>query len=108
MSGGHMTAPELKAYRKKKGLTQQEAALKAELSQAYLALLERGKRRLTEKLTRKFVRLYGVSPAELPSHSPVRNVEDDRLARELAALGYPGFAYMRGGWKRNPSEVLLT
>ena len=29
------------------------------------------------------------------------------MARELAALGYPGFAYMRGGRQRNPAEVLF-
>lgn len=29
------------------------------------------------------------------------------MAKELAALGYPGFAYMRGGRKRNPGEVLF-
>jgi len=79
------------------------------VSQPYLALLEGGKRRVPEKLTRRAVRVFGVSPVALPTNpSPVRELENDRLARELAALGYPGFAYMKGGWKRNPVEVLLS
>ena len=79
------------------------------VSQPYLALLESGKRHVDEKLTRRAVRVFRASPAALPtSHSPVRKVEDEKLAKELAALGYPGFAYMKGGWKRNPMDVLLT
>lgn len=104
-----MTGHKFKEYRLKKGWTQVKAAMHLDVSQPYLALLERGKRKVPEKLTRKAVRVYGVSPAALPTNpSPVRQVEDDKLARELAALGYPGFAYMKGGWKRNPVEVLLT
>ncbi|HKC70368.1 MAG TPA: hypothetical protein VKB60_02040, partial [Terriglobales bacterium] len=26
----------------------------------------------------------------------------------MAALDYPGFAYLRAGWKRNPAEVLVS
>lgn len=104
-----MSGNELRELRRKRGWTQMEAAKRLGVSQPYLALLEVGKRRLDERLTRRAVRVYGASPAALPtSHSPVRKVEDEKLAKELAALGYPGFAYMKGGWKRNPMEVLLT
>jgi transcriptional regulator with XRE-family HTH domain len=104
-----MSRNELRELRRKRGWTQMEAAKRLGVSQPYLALLEAGKRRLDERLTRRAVRVYGASPVALPTkHSPVRKVEDDKLARELAALGYPGFAYMKGGWKRNPMEVLLT
>jgi transcriptional regulator with XRE-family HTH domain len=104
-----MSGNELRELRRKRGWTQMEAAKRLGVSQPYLALLEAGKRRLDERLTRRAVRVYGASPVALPTkHSPVRKVEDDKLARELAALGYPGFAYMKGGWKRNPMEVLLT
>lgn len=33
--------------------------------------------------------------------------ENDAVAFELAALGYPGFAHLRGGRKREPAEVIL-
>jgi transcriptional regulator with XRE-family HTH domain len=100
---------ELKTLRRQKRWTQIEAAKRLGVSQPYLALLESGKRRLGEAVTRRAVRLYGASPVALPTKSsPVREVEDEKLARELAALGYPGFAYMKGGWKRNPMEVVLS
>jgi len=103
-----MSGNELKGLRRKKGWTQVYAAKRLGVSQPYLALLEAGKRRLDEKLTRKVVRVFKASLSALPTQSCVRKVDDDRLARELAALGYPGFAYMKGGWKRNPMEVLFT
>jgi hypothetical protein len=43
-----------------------------------------------------------VKPERLPA------VKDQDLAKELAALGYPGFAYMRTWKLRNPAEVLTT
>jgi hypothetical protein len=36
-----------------------------------------------------------------------RPATTDALARQLSALGYPGFKYMRAGWTRNPAEVIL-
>jgi transcriptional regulator with XRE-family HTH domain len=104
-----MSANELKELRMERGLTQEQAAKRLGVSQPYLALLETGKRKLNDRLTRRVVRVLGASPAALPTGpSPVRNLDDDKLARELAALGYPGFAYMKGVWRRNPAEVLLS
>lgn len=104
-----MTGLELKLSRKKRGWTQLQAASRLDVSQPYLALLEAGKRKLPRKLTRKAINLYGFSPTALPPNSgPLRRASADMLARDLASLGYPGFAYMRSGWKKNPSEVLLT
>ncbi len=37
-----------------------------------------------------------------------QSVENDRLAFDLAALGYPGFSYLTAYSKRNPAEVLLS
>src|SRR3989442_12583469 len=37
-----------------------------------------------------------------------QSVENDRLAFDLAALGYPGFSYLTACSKRNPAEVVLS
>jgi transcriptional regulator with XRE-family HTH domain len=113
-----MSGNELKELRRKRGWTQVTAAKRLGLSQPYLVLLEAEKRRMNERLTRKAVRVYGASPVMLPVFEGNARMEslrslrddrrDDRLAKELAALGYPGFAYMKGGRKKNPMEVLLT
>jgi len=34
--------------------------------------------------------------------------ENDALAFELAALGYPGFAYLQASTERAPAEVVLS
>src|SRR5688572_8525220 len=37
-----------------------------------------------------------------------QSVENDRLAFDLAALGYPGFAHLKPRRKRSPGEVMLS
>jgi transcriptional regulator with XRE-family HTH domain len=106
-----MTPHELKAARLKKGLVQAQVAESLGVSQAYVNMLENGKRRVTPWLTRRVSTLYGLSPETLPvseEFAPAQT-DDQHLAESLAKLGYPGFAYMRT-WvlKKNPAEVLLT
>ena len=103
-----MTGTQLKVARKRHNWTQVEAASRLQVSQPYLALLEKGDRRLTPSLARKAVQVFHASPCVLPAREPSANVDPQRLAEQLAALEYPGFAYMHGGVKRNPAEVLLT
>src|SRR5437899_10134999 len=76
-------------------------------------MLESGKRRLTPELARRAMRVYGLPPTALPhSESTVLHTRTaaEALVRDLAALGYPGFAYLRPRtWRpKNPGEVLLT
>jgi len=104
-----MTPASLKASRKQKHWTQQQAAAMLGVSQPYLALLESGQRTLSPRLVRKAVRVYRLSSSLLPPASRSQSETDpEQLSRHLAALGYPGFAYLRGGWKRNPADVLLA
>jgi transcriptional regulator with XRE-family HTH domain len=106
-----MRPQELKAARLNKGWGQTQAAARVGISQAYLNMLENGKRRFTAKLARRFVLTYGLSPESLPVSEDFvpATVDDQRLAESLARLGYPGFAYLRTHTlKKNPSEVLLT
>jgi transcriptional regulator with XRE-family HTH domain len=107
-----MTGQQLQAARKQKGWKQERAALKLGVSQAYLSLMERDARRVPEKFAVKAVRVYGLSNALLPvetawDQAPL--ADDDRLASELAALGYPGLSYLRPGrHKKNPAQLLLS
>jgi transcriptional regulator with XRE-family HTH domain len=104
-----MTGQTLRSARLERGLTQQEAAVRLGVSQPYLALLERGKRPLTAELARKAVRKLNVRPTLVPCDQKFRArcPNTDSLAKQLSALGYPGFSYMRAGWTRNPAEVVL-
>jgi hypothetical protein len=77
------------------------------VSQAYVALLEKGRRRVPPELARKAVRAFKLNPVLLPANKP-SSATSEQLARDLSRLGYPGFAYLRGGWLKNPGEVLLT
>jgi len=106
-----MTPHELKAARLKKGLVQAQVAESLGVSQAYVNMLENGKRRVTPWLTRRLSTLYGLSPETLPVSEEFApsQTDDQHLAELLAKLGYPGFAYMRTRvLKKNPAEVLLT
>ena len=107
-----MRADNLRAERRRRGWGQVEAAERLGLSQPYLALLERGKRPLTAALARKVVMAYGLPPAELPlpmAFNPAERVDAQRLAEDLAKLGYPGFAYVRAAVRsKNPTQVLLS
>lgn len=107
-----MTEEQLRAGREKKGWNQVRAALHLGVSQPYLSLLERGERRVPERLARKAADVYGLSAAALPleaASEEIRTAGQGTLARDLAALGYPGLAYLGARRrKRNPAEVLLT
>jgi hypothetical protein len=74
-------------------------------------MLERNERRVPEQLTRKAAGLYSMSAAVLPATvtwDNVRPVDEETLASELAALGYPGLSYLKSKRRRNPAEVLLS
>src|ERR1700687_1652681 len=106
-----MKSHDLKAARLRKGWVQVQVAEYLGVTQAYVNMLENGKRRLTPALSRRVTALYGLSPETLPLSEefvPART-DNQHLAESLAKLGYPGFAYMRTHIpKKNPAEVLLT
>jgi transcriptional regulator with XRE-family HTH domain len=104
-----MKGQELREARLRRGLTQQETAEKLEVTQAYLSMLEHGHRLLPDSLARKVVEVLRAPPTTLPVReaslrAPLGN---ERLRSELAGLGYPGFAHLRGKVRHNPAEVLL-
>lgn len=105
-----MTGQDLKAARKEKGLTQAAAAARLHVTQGYVSMLERGRRPLPSHLVAKVLNAYHVPPLGLPLHGldARLSMTVDRLAKEMAALGYPGFSYMRVKPRWNPAELLVA
>jgi transcriptional regulator with XRE-family HTH domain len=103
-----MNCEQLKSARLERGWSQQKASERLGVTQAYVSMMESG-RRSTAPLARKLMQVYDLPPTVLPAHKVRENVTADSLARELALLGYPGFAHLRrGGRKVNPAEFLLS
>jgi transcriptional regulator with XRE-family HTH domain len=104
-----MTYQELKAGRVKAALTQLQAAPRLRVSQSYLSQLENGTRPVTTSLARRAASVYRLSATALPlPSSPTKKVDANKLAHQLASLGYPGFAHLRSGsYKANPAMVIL-
>ena len=101
---------ELRDGRRKAGLKQVEAAARLGVSQPYLSQLERGSRPVTSKLARAATALYRLPATALPMPETVKAgapVNPEKLARQLAGLGYPGFAHLRPSSKANPAAVVL-
>jgi transcriptional regulator with XRE-family HTH domain len=107
-----MKSRELRSARRSKGLSQVDAAARLGVSQPYLAMLERGQRRVTPRLAARAAKLYGLTPTVVPRSRPdlPTRADANTLARDAAGLGYPGFAHLRPSkWTpKNPGEVLLT
>ena len=100
----------LRDGRRKARLTQMEAASRLGVSQPYLSQLERGRRPLTPALARTAATLYRLPATALPVPDTVNAgalVNPEKLARQLAGLGYPGLAHLGSGSKANPAAVVL-
>jgi transcriptional regulator with XRE-family HTH domain len=102
-----MTPQTLKLARKLRKWTQVQAASRLRVSQPYLALLEKGVRKLTPALTQRAVTVFRTSPADLPYREPSSSV-DQNFAQQLSRLSYPGFANLRGGKGENPAVLLVS
>jgi transcriptional regulator with XRE-family HTH domain len=98
----------LRSARRTAGLTQQQAASRLGVSQAYLALIEGGRRPVTGPLRRRLVKLYRLGPTALPTDAGNPDAwGSSKLSAALAGLGYPGFR-QPGARQRNPASVLLS
>lgn len=102
-----MSGLQLRAARERLGLTQNQAARRWRMSQAYLSLMEGGRRRVPERLARRLVRAdTDLATALLPEVSS--NAAKD-LPTLLGTLGYPGFEYLaQPSTLSNPAAVVLT
>jgi transcriptional regulator with XRE-family HTH domain len=105
-----LSSEKLRDARERRGWTQDLAARRLGVSQPYLALLESGKRKLTNSLAVRVARLYRLGPEALPvtlDFSQPKRADNEEVMRALGALGYPGFAFARARQVQNPAELLL-
>jgi len=100
-----MTGQALRQARTNVGMTQVEAAARLGVSQALLSLMEKGERSVTPAVAERAVSRMHATPEQLPV-SPETHHNDDQLAADLGALGYPGYGYLQSE-PRNPAEVLF-
>jgi transcriptional regulator with XRE-family HTH domain len=103
-----VTGETLKTGRERANLTQQEAASRLRLTQAYLSMLERGRRPVTMELAAQAMRVFRLPPTALPLETDRHPTLDESVFKaELGALGYPGFSYLRGKSRYNPARLLF-
>ena len=103
-----MRPEQWRSARQATGLTQQQVADRLGISQAYVALLERGQRAVTAALASKMTKVYGLGPTALPlDEERIDSWNPASLAAALAGLGYPGFRHLHGGHTWNPALVFL-
>jgi transcriptional regulator with XRE-family HTH domain len=104
-----LTPDHLRLARQAVGFTQQQAAGRLGVSQAYLALMETGRRRVTDEVGLKMIGLYRLGPTVLPLRvDDLESWDSADLAKAVANLGYPGFRHLSGGTRDNPAVVLLA
>lgn len=105
-----MTGPDLQSARRSLSWTQKRAACKLGVTQAYLSMLERGRRAPSEEFAARLAAVYALSPTALSlpkGEWPPLQARGGEIAEELARLGYPGRKRERRGMARNPAEVLI-
>ncbi|SNT35127.1 Transcriptional regulator, contains XRE-family HTH domain [Granulicella rosea] len=103
-----MTGAELKHARLTVRWTQQQAAHRLGVTQAYLSMVERGSRPVSAELTAKVVEVFQISPTALPlGPYRFRALDEKQFKEALGALAYAGFSYLRGGERMNPADLLL-
>jgi len=106
-----MTSTELKEARRQAGWTQARLAERLGVTQAYVSLLEKGRRQVPVALARHVARLLSLPPTSLPFpglEEVSKPTTNEWVEQSLARLGYPGYAHRRRpGAGRNPIEVLL-
>src|ERR1700727_1480735 len=106
-----MDGTRLKEGRQKRNWTQLQAARALGVTQAYLSMVEKGRRAVSAVLAGKARKVYDlpatVLPLPLESSASVWSSPTHDFTADLAALGYPGFAYLKTKAPQNPAGVLL-
>ena len=106
-----MTGAELKKARLETARTQAQLAQQLGVTQAYLSLMESGKRPVPDRLQRRVASVLHLPPTALPmafAGDLELGSAEATVELGLARLGYPGLAYRRTRGKlRNPGDLLV-
>jgi transcriptional regulator with XRE-family HTH domain len=103
-----MTGADFKSARQASSWTQAQAAARLGVTQAYLSMVERGERAVSLELSSRAVKVLEVPATALPLAEYHARAHDAGFFQTmLGSLGYPGFAYLRGSARQNPTEVLM-
>jgi transcriptional regulator with XRE-family HTH domain len=102
-----MSGTDVARARMARGWTQRDLAKKLGVSQPYVSLLERNRRAVPHQLARRLSQALSLSPSTLPLGSVKHALVSRGAASSLGRVGYPGFAYLRGGHALNPAELLV-
>lgn len=102
-----MSGTDVARARKARGWTQHDLASRLGVSQPYVSLLERNRRAVPDRLALRLSKALGLAPSTLPLRPVTQAFGSHRAASSLGRVGYPGFAYLRGGQALNPAEVLV-
>ena len=89
------------------GLSQAEVARRLGVTQAYVSMLEQGRRPVPAALRDRVARVYRLGPAALRLTDDRSPLGSSDVAQSLAALGYEPLGYLRARRPLNPAEVLL-
>jgi len=104
-----MTGHDLRTARLASSWTQNDAAEKLGVTQAYLSMLEGGTRAVSSEIAEKAIHVFKIPATALPLGQYQHcNHNDGFFQRALGALGYPGFGYMPKSPKLNPTEILMA
>lgn len=103
-----MRGHDLKLARTASNWTQTEAAHRLGVTQAYLSMLERDARPVSDDLLPVVLRVFSLPPTARPlgRHHRAR-LGEELFKKALGELGYPGFAYLKSCLFLNPAELLL-
>lgn len=103
-----MTGQELRTARTLSDWSQAEAAERLGVTQPYLSMVERGRRPVSQELASAVLQVYPLPATARPIDlAQVRPTTEAFFKAALGKLGYPGFAYLKGGALLNPAELLL-
>lgn len=107
-----MEAKALREARERAGWTQGHLAQRLGVTQAYLSMMETGKRSVSSRVASKVVQAFHLPATVLPLPSTdavERMSTDEKVEAGLVRLGYPGLAYKRRvGKVSNPAALLLA
>ena len=103
-----VTGNDLKSARDALNWTQAKAARRLGVTQAYLSMVERGSRPVSDDLVSAALRALPLPPTARPTKDRFgMKAGEEFFKRVLGELGYPGFAYLASRERLNPAELLL-